>query len=166
MYSGTNQLHIDLKGGIYAIDSTNVDLYITVFWWATFRSTKSAIKVHTLLDLKTAFPKCVYTTEASVHDVNILNQIELHGRSYLVMDRAYVDFVRLHKLAKDRINFIFRVKSNINFKVLNSGIPETSAGIIGDQCTSLTGYTSSKSLRDYSDLFGFMIMKMTEKSRL
>lgn len=130
MYSGTNQLDIDLKGGIYALDSSIVDLCITVFWWATFRSTKSAIKVHTLLDLKTAIPEYIYVTKASIHDVNILDQIDLPGGSYLVMDRACVDYFRLHQLAKNRINFIVRAKTNINYKVLNSGIPDTSSGII------------------------------------
>ena len=144
LYAGSNQLEIDLKGGIYALDSSIVDLCVTVFWWATFRSTKAAIKVHTVLDLKTAIPEYIYITEASVHDVNILDKVDLPGGSYLVMDRAYVDFSRLHELAKDRINFIVRAKSNLNYRVLDSGIPETDAGILSDQAIQLTGYASSK----------------------
>ena len=144
MYAGTNQLDINLKGGIYALDSSVVDLCITTFWWATFRSTKAAIKMHTVLDLKTVIPEYIYITEASVHDVNILDQIDLPGGSYLVMDRAYVDFARLHELAKDRVYFVVRSKSNLNYSVLDSGSPDIDAGIVSDQAISLSGYTSSK----------------------
>jgi len=144
LYAGDNQLDIKLKGGIYALDSTIVDLCLSVFWWATFRSTKSAVKIHTLLDLKTLIPEYVFITEGSVHDVNILDNISLPGGSYLVMDRAYVDFARMHDLADDRINFVIRSKTNLKYRVLNSGQPDQNKGILSDQAIVLTGTNSSQ----------------------
>lgn len=144
LYADDNQLDIKLKGGIYALDSTIVDLCLSVFWWATFRSTKSAVKIHTLLDLKTLIPEYVFITEGSVHDVNILDSISLPGGSYLVMDRAYVDFARMHDLADDRINFVIRSKTNLKYRVLNSGQPDQTKGILSDQAIALTGTNSTQ----------------------
>lgn len=143
MHAGENQLKPKLKGGIYALDSSIVDLCLSVFWWATFRSTKSAVKLHTVLDLKTSIPEYVYITEGAVHDVNILDNISLPRGSYLVMDKAYVDFKRLHELAKDRINFVIRAKTNMQYKVLANKDINGSAGILGDQIIRLTGVNST-----------------------
>ena len=144
LYDDDNQLDIKLKGGIYALDSTIVDLCLSVFWWATFRTTKSAIKIHTLLDLKTSIPEYIFITEGSVHDVNILDSISLPAGSYLVMDRAYVDFERMFELANDRINFIIRAKTNLKYRVLNSGRPNPTRGILSDQAIALTGVNSTQ----------------------
>jgi len=95
LYGDDNQLDIKHKGGIYALDSTVVYLCLSVFWWATFRRTKSAVKLHTLLDLKTSIPEYIFITEGAVHDLNILDTIILPRGSYLVMDKAYTDFERL-----------------------------------------------------------------------
>jgi hypothetical protein len=142
IYGNGNQLDIKLKGGIYALDSTIVDLCLSVFWWATFRTTKSAVNIHTLLDLKTSIPEYIFITEGSVHDVNILDNLILPGGSYLVMDRAYVDFERLWQLASDRINFVIRAKTNMIYRVLNSGLPDKDKGILSDQTIVLTGVNS------------------------
>ena len=144
LYDDDNQLDIKLKGGIYALDSTIVDLCLSVFWCATFRTTKSAIKIHTLLDLKTSIPEYIFITEGSVHDVNILDSISLPAGSYLVMDRAYVDFERMFELANDRINFIIRAKTNLKYRVLNSGRPNPTKGILSDQAIALTGVNSTQ----------------------
>jgi len=144
MYVGENQLKTKLKGGIYALDSTVVDLCLSVFWWATFRSTKSAVKIHTVLDLKTVIPEYVFITEGAVHDVNILDSITLPRGSYLVMDKAYVDFKRLHALAKERINFVIRAKTNMKFKVSKSNQTNQLKGIISDQIIRLTGVNTSQ----------------------
>jgi hypothetical protein len=144
LYAEDNQLDVNLKGSIYALDSTTVDLCLSVFWWATFRKTKAAIKMHTLLDLKTSIPDYIFITEGSVHDVNILNHISLPRGSYLVMDRAYVDFERMWELATNRINFIIRAKTNLKYKVLNSGLPDKNSGILIDQAILLTGINSTQ----------------------
>jgi hypothetical protein len=148
LYADVNQLDINLKGGIYALDSTIVDLCLSVFWWATFRTTKSAIKVHTLLDLKTSIPEYIFITKGSVHDVNILDNINLPRGSYLVMDRAYVDFERMWNLTANRINFIIRAKTNLKYRVLNSGQPDKDSGIQSDQCIVLTGINSTQKYTD------------------
>lgn len=144
LYGDDNQLNIKLKGGIYALDSTVVDLCLSVFWWATFRTTKSAVKLHTLLDLKTSIPEYIFITEGSVHDVNILDSIDLPRGSYLVMDKAYIDFERLGRLASDKINFVIRAKTNLKYKVLNSGQPDKDTGILSDQAIALTGINSAQ----------------------
>ena len=144
LYGDDNQLDIKLKGGIYALDSTIVDLCLSVFWWATFRTTKSAVKLHTLLDLKTSIPEYIFITEGAVHDVNILDSIVLPRGSYLVMDKAYTDFERLGRLASDKINFVIRAKTNLKYKVLNSGQPDKDNGILSDQAIALTGINSAQ----------------------
>ena len=144
LYTDVNQLDVKLKGSIYALDSTVVDLCLTVFWWATFRATKSAIKLHTILDLKNSIPEYIFITEGSVHDVNILDEVSLPGGSYLVMDRAYIDFKRLLQLAKNRVNFVVRAKRNLKYRVLDSGIPDKKKGVLNDQAIELTGINSSQ----------------------
>ena len=148
LYTDVNQLDIKLKGGIYALDSTVVDLCLSVFWWATFRTTKSAIKIHTLLDLKTSIPEYIFITEGSVHDVNILENIDLPRGSYLVMDRAYVDFERLWDLASDRINFVIRAKNNLKCRIFDNGLPDKASGVLSDDCIRLTGINSSQRYPD------------------
>ena len=86
LYSKENQLDMNLKGRVFALDSTTVDLCLDVFWWASFRSTKAAIKVHTLLDLKTSLPEFIVITNGDVHDVNILDELSIQKNSYYVMD--------------------------------------------------------------------------------
>lgn len=142
LYAGDNQLDVKLKGGIYALDSTVVDLCLSVFWWATFRTTKSAIKAHTLLDLKTSIPEYIFISKGSLHDVNVLDNISLPRGSYLVMDRAYMDFERMWDLTNNRINFVIRAKTNLQYYVQNSGIPDADNGVLSDQAISLTGYNS------------------------
>ena len=144
LYSNYNQLDIKLKGGIFALDSTVVDLCLSVFWWATFRTTKSAIKIHTLLDLKTSIPEYIFISEGSLHDVNALDGITLPAGSYLVMDRAYVDFERLNRLANERINFVIRSKTNMKYEILNSGQTDPSTGVLSDQAIMLTGLNTKQ----------------------
>ena len=143
LYVDDTQLDLKLKGRIFALDSTVIDLCLNVFWWANFRSTKAAVKLHTLLDLKTSIPEYIYITEGSVHDVNIIDYISLPAGSYLVMDKAYIDFARLWRLAGDRTNFVTRAKENMKYKVLDSGIPDKTKGVLADQAIKLTGQNSS-----------------------
>lgn len=121
---------------------------MSVFWWATFRTTKSAIKIHTLLDLKTSIPEYIFISEGSLHDVNALDGINLPTGSYFVMDRAYVDFERLDKLANERINFVIRSKTNMKYEILISGQTDPSTGVLSDQAIMLTGLTSKQKYPD------------------
>jgi hypothetical protein len=139
-----NLLDVQLKGRIYALDSTTIDLCLDVFWWATFRTTKGAVKLHTLLDLKTAIPEYIFITEGAVHDVNAMDKISLPSGSYLVMDKAYVDFARLWRLAMQRINFVLRAKANMQYKVIHRNAVEKDKGVLCDQTIMLTGTNTDK----------------------
>jgi hypothetical protein len=146
--SDDNQLDVKLKGNIYALDSTVIDLCLSVFWWANFRTTKAAVKLHTILDLKTSIPEYIFITDGSVHDVKLIDYISLPAGSYLVMDKAYIDFARLWRLAVDRVNFVIRAKDNLKYKVIDSGVPDKSKGVLSDETIELTGQKSSNRYPD------------------
>jgi hypothetical protein len=137
LYRDDNQLDIKLKGRIYAMDATVVDLCLSIFCWAKFRPTKAAVKLHTLLDLKTAIPEYIFITDGSVHEVNFLDYISLPGGSYLILDRGYLDFKRLWRLSQEHITFVIRAKDNMQFKVLERGCPDKKSGVICDQAIEL-----------------------------
>lgn len=142
LYADDNQLDLRLKGRIYALDATVIDLCLDVFWWAKFRTTKAAIKLHTVLDLKTSIPEYILITDGSVHDVNALDYISLPVGSYLVMDKAYIDFARLFRLKKEGISFVTRAKENLKFKRIGSRKADKRNGIICDQTIELAGHSS------------------------
>jgi hypothetical protein len=149
LYKDDNQLDIKLKGKVFALDSTTVDLCLEVFLWATFRSTKSAIKIHTLLDLKTAIPEFIFISEGSVHDVNAIDFISIEKGSYYVMDKAYIDFKRLYNIKLEKAYFVVREKNNISFELIASRSIDKSLGIISDQDISLLGFRSHKRYPDH-----------------
>jgi len=145
LHEGDNQLeNIKLKGKVFALDSTTVDLCLEVFLWASFRSTKAAIKIHTLLDLKTSIPEFILITEGKVHDVNALDYIPIEKGSYYVMDKGYIDFARLYGIKQDKAYFVVRARENIKFKRIASKPADKSQGIICDQEIILTGILTSE----------------------
>jgi len=148
IYANENQLDLKLKGRIFALDATVVDLCLDVFWWAKFRSAKGAVKLHTLLDLKTSIPEYIFITEGSVHEVKTLDYFSLPAGSYLVMDKAYIDFARLWRLARERTNFVIRAKENMKYRVLNRGLPAKEKGVLCDQAIEFTGALTSKRYPD------------------
>lgn len=148
LYGNDNQLDVKLKGRIFALDATVVDLCLNVFWWAKFRSTKAAVKLHTLLDLKTAIPEYIFITEGAVHEVKTLDYFSLPAGSYLVMDKAYIDFARLWRLARERTNFVIRAKDNMKYRVLKRGKVEKEKGVICDQTIEFAGALTSKKYPD------------------
>jgi hypothetical protein len=139
-----NQLDVKLKGRIFALDATVIDLCLDVFWWARFRSKKAAVKLHTLLDLKTAIPEYIFITEGAVHEVNTLDYFSLPAGSYLVMDKAYIDFARLWRLARERTNFVIRAKDNMKYRVVERRKADKNKGVICDQTIEFTGALTSK----------------------
>ena len=139
-----NLLDLKLKGKVYALDATVIDLCLNVFWWARFRTTKAAIKLHTLLDLKTAIPEYIFITDGSVHEVKTLDYFSLPAGSYLVMDKGYIDFARLYRFARERTNFVIRAKSNMKYRVLDRGITAKDKGVLCDQTIVLTGILTSQ----------------------
>jgi hypothetical protein len=142
--SDDNNLDTKLKGRIYALDATVVDLCLSVFWWARFRTTKAAIKIHTLLDLKTFIPEYIYISEGSIHEVNVLDHVCIPGGSYLVMDKAYIDFARLWKLSKENITFVIRAKDNMHYSVISRKKVDKSSGVLCDQTIRLKGINTSQ----------------------
>ena len=135
---------IELDETVYALDSTTIDLCLSLFPWAKFRKQKGAIKLHTLLDLRGNIPSFIKITDGKVHDVNILDELEPEAGSYYIMDRAYIDFARLYTLNLCGAFFIIRAKSNLKFRRLYSNPVDKSTGLKCDQIIVLIGSDSSK----------------------
>lgn len=144
LYRDSTQLDFDLKGDIFALDSSTVDLCLDIFWWATFRSTKSAIKIHALLDCKTSIPEFIFISEGDVHDVNVLDKVPIRKGSYYIMDKAYVDFGRLHSIHSQKAFFVVRAKENLQFVRIKSKSVNNKTGILCDQEIRLKGFYSGK----------------------
>ena len=144
LYDGDSQLEVRLKGNVYALDSTTVDLCLNVFWWANFRKAKGAVKLHTLLDLKTSIPQFLHISSGSVHDVNILDMISIEKGGYYVMDKGYIDFERLYRIKEEKAYFVIRAKENLQFSRIDSRTANKEAGIICDQDIQLTGFYSNQ----------------------
>src|SRR6202041_3212087 len=126
-------LGMDLTNTVYALDSTTIDLCLSVFPWARFRSTKAAVKMHTLLDLRGNIPSFIHISNGKLHDVHALDMLLPEPGPIYVMDRGYVDFARLHALHDAGAFFVTRTKSNINARRVYSAPTDRTTGIIGDQ---------------------------------
>ena len=143
LYAGED-LGLELDNTVYALDSSTVDLCLSVFPWALFRSTKSGVKLHTLLDLRGNIPAFIHVSEAKLHDVNILDLLVPEPGAFYVMDRGYVDFKRLFLLHRLGAFFVVRAKSNIKFRRRYSAAADRSTGVRCDQTIVLTGLNSRK----------------------
>jgi hypothetical protein len=137
-------LGIDLKDTVYALDSTTIDLCLSVFPWAPFRSTKAAVKLHTLLDLRGSIPSFIFISDGKLHDVNILDQLTPEPDAFYVMDRGYIDFERLARFSDVGSFFVTRAKSNFNAKRRYSRPVDRTTGLVCDQTVALTVYYSRK----------------------
>jgi hypothetical protein len=137
-------LDLDLDATVYALDATTIDLCLSVFSWAPFRSTKAAVKMHTLLDLRGPIPSFIHVSDGKMHDVNVLDLLIPEPGAYYVMDRAYVDFERLHLLHQAGAFFVTRAKSNLDFRRVYSAPCDRTTGVICDQTIALNGYKSSR----------------------
>ena len=135
---------LELEQTVYALDSSTIDLCLSVFPWARFRRTKGAIKLHTLLDLRGNIPSFIAITDGKVHDVNILDVLIPEAGSIYVMDKAYLDFGRLYDLNQCAAFFVVRAKSNTRLKRLYSKPVDKSTGVQCDQIVVLTGFYSRK----------------------
>lgn len=144
LYVEDDTLEVSLKSNVFAIDATTIDLCLSTFYWATFRSTKAGIKLHTQLDLKTAIPEFILFSNADVHDVNVLDYIQFEANSFYVMDRGYIDYKRLYKVHACDAFFVTRAKDNMNFRRLYSHAVDKSKGVLCDQTIMLNNYYSAK----------------------
>lgn len=144
LYINDNRIEIELKENVFAIDATTIDLCLSTFFWATFRSTKAGIKLHTQIDLKTAIPEFIYFSNASVHDVNALDFISFEANSFYIMDRGYVDYKRLYRIHQCKAFFVTRAKDNMNYRRLYSHAKDVKKGVIYDQTIMLNNHYASK----------------------
>ncbi len=142
-------LGLDLDNTIYALDASTVDLCLSVFPWALFRSTKSAVKLHTLLDLRGNIPTFIHISDGKLHDVNVLDILIPEPGAFYIMDRGYVDFERLFKLNTVGAFFVIRAKSNTQYKRRYSHSTDKSGGVRCDQSIVLSGINTAK---DYPQL--------------
>src|ERR1700746_3721452 len=141
----TNEdLGFDLANTVYALDSTTIDLCLAVFPWAHFRTTKAAVKMHTLLDLRGNIPSFIHISDGKLHDVKALDLLLPEAGAIYVMDRGYVDFTRLHILQQAGAFFVTRAKSNLDAHRVYSAPADRAVGIIADQTIALDGYATSK----------------------
>ena len=145
LYAGED-LALDLDSTVYALDSSTIDLCLSVFPWALFRSTKSAVKLHTLLDLRGNIPTFIHISNGKLHDVNVLDILVPEAGAFYVMDRGYLDFARLYQMNNAGAFFVTRTKSNTQFRRRYSHRVDKSTGVKCDQTIALTG---NRSKTDY-----------------
>src|SRR6266436_6788680 len=139
---------VELDDALYALDSTTIDLCLSLFPWAKFRKTKGAVKMHTLLDLRGNIPTFIGITHGRGHDVNILDQLVFEAGAFYVMDRGYTDFARLRRIGQSSAFFVNRVRRGLSFKRLYSQPVDKNSGVQCDQIIVLTGYHPR---RDYPE---------------
>ena len=170
-----NKLEIELEQNVFAIDATTIDLCLSTFFWATFRSTKAGIKLHTQIDLKTAIPEFILFSNASVHDVNALDFISFEANSFYIMDRGYVDYKRLYRIHQSKAFFVTRAKDNMNYRRLYSHPKDTKKGVIYDQTIMLNNHYASKDypeklriikFKDVDDPSGLTLIFLTNNFHL
>jgi len=139
-----DKFYVDLKETVYALDSTTIDLCLSLFPWAKFRKTKAAIKMHTLLDLRGNIPTFINITDGKVHDVNILDVLIPEPGAIYLIDRGYIDFTRLYALHQAGAFFVILAKTNLKFKRIYSRPVEKNTGLRCDQTISLVNFYALK----------------------
>lgn len=160
LYRGDSEFSTELDNTIYALDSSTIDLCLSLFPWAKFRRNKGAIKLHTLLDLRGSIPTFVEITPGAVHDINILNELMTEPNSFYIMDRGYLDYKRLFQMNKNHSFFVIRAKNNLRFRRIFSNKIDKTSGFICDQIIKFTGQLSQKK---YPDKLRRIKYKDTEK---
>lgn len=144
LYTG-EPLAVDLDNTVYAMDSTTIDLCLSVFPWAHFRTTKAAVKMHTLLDIRGAIPSFIHISDGKLHDVNVMDMLIPEAGAFYIMDRAYMDFQRLYTLHRAGSFFVTRAKINLDARRVYSTPVDRTTGVICDQLITLSGHYSRQS---------------------
>ena len=139
-----DSLAVDLAETVYALDATTIDLCLSLFPWAKFRTTKAAVKLHTLLDLRGAIPSFIHISDGKLHDVNVLDMLLPEPGAFYVMDRGYLDFERLYRLDQAASFFVTRAKSNFRFKRVYSRPVDRRMGLLCDQEVELLVFYSQQ----------------------
>jgi hypothetical protein len=148
---------LDLDATVYAFDATTIDLCLSVFAWAPFRSTKAAIKLHTLLDLRGNIPSFIHITDGKTHEVNTLDELSIEPGAFYLLDRGYLDFARLYAIHESKAFFVTRAKSNTKFKRRYSHpVDRANTSVLCDQTGVLSVFYSSK---DYPTTLRRVVVK-------
>ena len=140
----SESLGVELDNTVYALDSSTIDLCLSLFDWAPFRSTKAAVKLHTLLDLRGAIPAFIHISDGKWHDVNVLDLLAFEAGAFYVMDRGYLDFARLYTLHQAGAFFVTRAKSPMDARRVYSAGTDRASGVVCDQRVMLNGYYSAR----------------------
>ena len=135
---------VELANTVYALDATTIDLCLSMFPWAPFRSTKAAVKLHTLLDLRGSIPTFIHISDGKLHDVNVLDLLIIEAGAFYIMDRGYLDFERLYTLDQAGGFFVTRAKRNLDARRLYSAPVDRSSGLISDHTIALNGFYAAK----------------------
>ena len=151
---------LDIPDTVYALDSSTIDLCLNLFPWARFRRTKSAVKLHTLLDLRGYIPAFIHISDGKLHDVNLLDQLVPEPGAFYVMDRAYLDFTRLYRLHQSLCFFVLRTKKNTRYRRTDYRKVDRSTGLVCDHTIKLTG---TKSIKDFPQ--PLRVVKYRDKER-
>jgi hypothetical protein len=137
-------LGLELKNTVYALDPTTIDLCLGLFDWAPFRSTKAAVKMHTLLDLRGAIPAFIHISDGKKHDVHVLDMLPIEAGAFYIMDRGYLDFARLFAMHQSAAFFVTRAKSNMNARRVYTAPVDRTTGLVCDQTIALNGHYASQ----------------------
>ena len=154
---------MQLKREVYALDSTTIDLCLSLFPWAKFRKHKAAVKVHTLMDLKGSIPTFIRITDGKVHDVNILDELILEPGAIYIMDRGYLDFARLYTFTQNLSTFITRAKSNFDYRRLYYRKVDKTTGLRCDQTIMLNGFYASQDYPAVLRRIGYFDIETSKK---
>jgi hypothetical protein len=140
---------LDLDASVYALDSTTIDLCLSLFDWAPFQPTKAAVKLHTLLDLRGSIPTFIHISDGKLHDVNVLDILPVEAGAFYVMDRGYVDFARLYAMHQTGAFFVTRAKHGMDARRVYSSATQRATGVICDQRVMLNGFYSAKAYPEH-----------------
>jgi len=140
LYSGEKDLELSIDNPVFAIDASTIDMCLSLFQWANFRSTKAGIKLHVQLDLRSAIPEFIHITPAAIHEVNIRDTISYQTDSFHILDGGYIDFNRLYRIHYSKTFFVVRAKDNLHFKCVKSNQKNKSHGILADQLILVQGF--------------------------
>jgi hypothetical protein len=150
LYKQDNEFALDIDNMVYALDSSTIDLCLSLFPWAKFRKAKGAVKMHTLLDLRGSIPTFIHLTDGLCHDVNVLDHIVIEPGAIYVMDKGYVDYFRFYSLIhQQRGFFVTRAKDNMAARRVYSRKVDKTTGLKYDQSVKLTGFYIKKDYPDY-----------------
>lgn len=142
----SHDFDLEIDGNVYAIDSTTIDVCLSVFWWAPFRRNKGAVKLHTMFDIKTEIPTFIHLSDGLYHDVNLLDKLIFEPKAFYIMDRAYISFDRLYAIQQAGAYFVTRLQVNQDYRRLYSSPADKSTGVMCDQVIKLNNFYP---LKDY-----------------